>query len=110
MCQLSEILCCNREHFYTNLDSSLSHVLGWWQYGNNGHSIKYPVTFQYRVHTRVNSDEDDHKQKAFQNVHQREKYLVSLFFGGRVLVGSQLLMGRDLVKTKIKVKRVIANF
>ena len=48
------------------------------EYGNNGNAIKHPVSFEFRVHTRVNSDEDELKQKAFQNVQQREKYLVRL--------------------------------
>ena len=46
------------------------------EYGNNGHAMKYPVTYQYRIHTRVNSYEDDVKQKAFRNMYKREDYLV----------------------------------
>ena len=48
------------------------------EYGNNGHAMKFPVTYQYRVHTRVNAYEDDVKQKAFKDLHKREEYLVSL--------------------------------
>lgn len=49
------------------------------EYGNNEHAMKYPVTYQYRIHTRVNSYEDDVKQKAFRNMYKREDYLVIIY-------------------------------
>ena len=48
------------------------------EYGTHGNAMKYPVTFEYRIHTKVKWDDDDNKQKAFQNLQQREEYLVRL--------------------------------
>jgi len=45
------------------------------EYGTHGNAMKYPVTFEYRIHTKVKWDDDVNKQKAFQNLQQREEYL-----------------------------------
>ena len=48
------------------------------EYGNNGNAMKHPVTFEYRIHTKVKWDDDFNKQKAYLNLQKREDYLVSV--------------------------------
>ena len=47
------------------------------EFGNNGNAMKNPVTFEYRIHTKVKWDDDFNKQKAYLNLQKREEYLVS---------------------------------